>query len=557
MGGDVAVTQKRGAVAAVPNELRIRLFDPGMTALHRAGLGGLWMTLRAIETDHLALLAELQRDARWTLGRQEVTIAWENELAADRFLTRLIQAAFRVTPDGRIHLLARGDPQRRKDQGIPIQDALLWTFLQHGKVRDADPSGKPTGAIAVEIDEQRIPFTYRKITRFAHQRATYKDIRDGEVVSWLLPGGAVRHDAFKADSQLRESLGGWLALLFAPAGVLYFRVQCRSAGIRPGYCLVVPDVEDLSTYARVCRIYDGKEVRDLIVSGTADAALRVLAEDVVSAVSHEYRVTRCGVIAFGVVPWASQLKSRVDLFEAGRVGERGLRQYLTAVQLLPPVMRPPSMPTGRRAQATDAGEEAEPGRPSFLVSPLPDLVAENVVAGRPWWRGFTSLVTDKERWAQLRIHQFAMASASGTAFRGGFAEMVSRSDMFDQAGAETVVRACHEAWRRRMGALSERARERGESRRDLISRELERLRIDFAHCKNVASLRATLTDFWARAGSPLPSLQEGWRAVLPYLTDERWQEARDLALLALVSYARRPDDPPLDADDDGANVENA
>jgi CRISPR-associated protein Cas8a1/Csx13 len=536
--------------------LRIGLFDPGMTALHRAGLAGLWMTLRSIERDHLALLADLQRDARWTLGLREVTIAWEDEAAAERFYSRLVKEAFRVTSDGRIYLLARGNPQSRKDGGIPIQDALLWTFLQHGKFRDADPSNKPTGAITVEIDEQQYPFSYRKVRRFAHQRATYKEMQSGDVVSWLLPGGAVRHDAFKADSQLRESLGGWLALLFAPVGVLYFRVRRRSAGINPGYCLVVPDVEDLSSYARVCRSFDAKQVRDPIVSGTADAALRVLAEEMVRTAADDYRVTRCGVIGFGVVPWASQLKSRVDLFEAGRVGERGLRQYLTAVQLLGTRVRAPSTATGRRAQATDVGDEVEPGRPTFVVSPVLDLVARNVVAGRPWWRGFTSLVLDKEQWAQLQTHQFAMASTSGTASRGGIAEMVSRSDMFDQAGAETVVRACHEAWHRRMGALSARARVRGESARDLISRERERLRIDFAHCKNVASLRATLTDFWARADSSLPSLQQGWRDVLPYLTDARWQEARDLALLALVSYARRPDDPSLDADD-GVGAENA
>jgi len=61
--------------------------------------------------------------------------------------------------------------------------------------------------------------------------------------------------------------------------------------------------------------------------------------------------------------------------------------------------------------------------------------------------------------------------------------------------------------------------------------------VDFVHCKNAASLRATLTDFWSRGGGAIPELQHGWQLVLPYLTEERWQLARDLALLALVSYA--------------------
>src|SRR3712207_7908845 len=44
----------------------------------------------------------------------------------------------------------------------------------------------------------------------------------------------------------------------------------------------------------------------------------------------------------------------------------------------------------------------------------------------------------------------------------------------------------------------------------------------------------TLFRSWARAGAQ-PALQEGWVELLPLLAD-RWQEARDLALLALASY---------------------
>lgn len=121
--------------------------------------------------------------------------------------------------------------------------------------------------------------------------------------------------------------------------------------------------------------------------------------------------------------------------------------------------------------------------------------------------------------------------------------MVADPDALGSKGAETIVRACHEAWRRRMGALIERAESRGERFYDLIDRERERLRISLAHCKNAATLRGVLTDFWSRAGGAIPELQEGWQAVLPYLMEERWQLARDLALLALASYATAPEEP--------------
>jgi CRISPR-associated protein Cas8a1/Csx13 len=107
---------------------------------------------------------------------------------------------------------------------------------------------------------------------------------------------------------------------------------------------------------------------------------------------------------------------------------------------------------------------------------------------------------------------------------------------FDDKRERTFVRACHEAWRRRMGQIGERARREGASFPDLVSREFERIRIGFARCKNAATLRETVTDFWARAGGPLPALQVSWQGILPLLGDKNWRQAKDLALLALASY---------------------
>lgn len=103
-----------------------------------------------------------------------------------------------------------------------------------------------------------------------------------------------------------------------------------------------------------------------------------------------------------------------------------------------------------------------------------------------------------------------------------------------------LVHACHDAWRRRLGALGERATQQGLNFSDLASREYERVRISLARCKSPAMLRQTLTDFWSRAGS-LPDLREGWPEILPMLT-HRWQESRDLALLALASYKADTDE---------------
>jgi len=58
----VTTAPSKGAANAGPGSLRIGLFAPGMTTLHRVGLAGLWMTLRAIDEEprHAVLRGELR-----------------------------------------------------------------------------------------------------------------------------------------------------------------------------------------------------------------------------------------------------------------------------------------------------------------------------------------------------------------------------------------------------------------------------------------------------------------------------------------------------------------
>jgi CRISPR-associated protein Cas8a1/Csx13 len=104
---------------------------------------------------------------------------------------------------------------------------------------------------------------------------------------------------------------------------------------------------------------------------------------------------------------------------------------------------------------------------------------------------------------------------------------------------EKFVLACHTAWRTRMRQLYERAEREGADGNSLIAREFERLRVAFSRCKNAAALREAVTDFWARAGASLPELRGAWREIIPLFDD--WRLAKDLALLALASYAGRDD----------------
>ena len=65
-------------------------------------------------------------------------------------------------------------------------------------------------------------------------------------------------------------------------------------------------------------------------------------------------------------------------------------------------------------------------------------------------------------------------------------------------------------------------------------------------------------DLWSRSGS-LAALRSDWQQVLPLFSDQEWRLARDLALLALASYApqSRDEEAALDGTEDTSLQEGA
>jgi CRISPR-associated protein Cas8a1/Csx13 len=527
------------------NELRISLGDPGMTALHRAGLGGLWLTLDAIEREpqHHQLHNELLAlGGSWQKDDVSVTFRWEGDGRA--FFQRLIAESFRVTDDGRVWFLGLGHPNDQGDHGLVVQNGMLNTFLQHGPTRNRAaralqravashlkltygplPASESNATRTVEIDGMELVFSYRAIAGYPHQTAAFDPHTPCSVVGWQFPGGTVRHTQFTDATSIREFPGAWLALLYAPVGAIYFEIRRRSRSIRHQACLVFPDVTNLGAFALLRKRFASARMAESIVAGTVDAAVRVMAELQVSDLLRQARFARCVAASFGVVPWSTQQKTRIDLFEVQPLGPAQLEIARQAKATLGAVLDTRFMEAN-----TTTG-------PRWQTSPVLDLVARNLAQTRPWWTDFAHLEQDVDLRTQTVVYERALRRTSGADQKTGLTALVTEQGVFDDMdGAEVIVRACHEAWRRRQGALGEEARERGVRFEDLVDRERERLRIAFRNSRNAETLRAVLTDFWSRAG-PNSILQEDWRVVLPYLSEERWQQARDLALLALASYS--------------------
>ncbi len=524
---------------AVPGPVTIGLGNPGMSAIHRAGLAGLWMSLQAIEADPTMAEHLGTTGAKWQ--RTDTGVVIDAGVNWKTFIRMLIGFSFRLTDDGRLHFLALGHPDGHMDRGVMLQDALLQTFEQHGKTRGAEKGA--TGAATVSIEDEQVVLPYRRLSWYSHmRRADALSLVEPTIVrGWLLPGATERHIAFN-ETALKESPELALALWFAPVGVLYLKVNRRAAGVSPQFSVAIPAFRSLSAYATARRYFLTRPVTEFVAAGTAEAGARVLASLAAANLLEGTEMARCEVVSFGVVPWSNQQKTRVDVFEAAVAG-RQLDSLATAVALHPAV-KPSPRP--------DAPPDSQPSLPTtaeWKVSPLLDLTTRNIVAGRAWWRRFSSLVADKEQRTQFEVYEYLLRKRTGNT-KGGVRGMVNQPGNL-AADEEVFVAACHEAWRRTLGSLGQRARERGESFRDLARRERERERVALTHCKNADALRATVTDFWARAGGSLPSLQSGWRQVLPMLSASRWEEGRDLALLALASYegAHENDDEDAETSD--------
>jgi CRISPR-associated protein Cas8a1/Csx13 len=515
MGSGMAAVKARPSGKATNSRLALDLFAPGMTVLHKAGLAGLWMTLDRFDRNGVRFPG-----GSWKLSDHNVTLEWSGK--PETFFKALFTESFKTDRNNLVWFPALGEPVENLQYAVVFQEALLGTFLQFGKTRDADLSTAPTGALTVEVDDVAIPLRYRKIRAYAHQDGFNQlfskegKLGTSEVKQEYFPGAVKRHWAW-AESALEEPAERLLPLIYSPVGAIYFRIRRRGEGVRPQYAIAVPEVEDLRLYARARASFLRHGIKDLTVSGTAEAGWRVLATLEASKLLGRLGIPACRVISFGTVPWSKQQKTRVELFTVRPGSAEELRAFRLCLQAFEAKLVKP--------------ENDEP----FWVTPqTPGLIARNLTGHRAWHYGFADFVNADSGQKTRDGKRLRMWDVVTRNERGGLFKMVNQA--ISDERAQIFVRACHEAWRRRLGQLGERAKREGASFGDLASREYERQRVEFSRCKNAAALRETVTDFWARSGGSVPELAGGWTKILPLLGEQEWRTARDLALLALASY---------------------
>lgn len=515
-----------------PSTLTMRLFAPGMSALHRAGLGGLAATLRHIK--QAAEHRELRDDEipggpwranrpPWSIETDSITIDFGESKNAREFLRRLFVIGFQVK-SGLIYLPGQHRNAPIRPILADLHNGLTLTFLQHGKTRKPksisrtemyDPETTGAGGVAVE---------YKPCEWFKHQDG-WKELapdgslsfREREVVGDLCPGSMVRHVAYTAQTKWTDPPHRLLPLYFGMVG-------CMAIPINRGMAaLIVPEVTDLIQFAAKRPLMTPTSSKECQIASAADGALQAQVRLRSSREANRHDFPGCYAMTLRPTPWAKQVKSRVATVSVEGSDDRVLEHFEIALNCLPPKVRALKPST----------KSNDPPREIRVDSVLRPLIAENLAAGRAWYIGFRDFAAKQDgktsNWKRITFE------------RKGLSDMIGKIPRA-HAGEERLINAMHRAIQMSLGRIREETdgrdkRSLSAASKNRFNRFQERLRLSLLGAKTKDQCRAAICNLFGRAGKN-EELQTEWRDLLPLLCDPReWQKARDLALLALASYS--------------------
>ena len=483
-------------------QIAFHLADTSFTLLHRAGLAGLYMTLSQLREEQVTPPEGLT----WELNRRQLILSWQgHDLTA---LNWLLTESFQLN-DGLIALRGLDSKTMREDAQIIVHQGILGTFLQHNSTHKSLGTRKKSLQFGGE-DAPEIQVTYKALDRYAYQEfASNLCDRQGNflkepisVAGWLNPGAVVRHVAFAADTSFEESPENAFILLFAPVACYYYTLRSRLRDKRAQYALVVPEVTDLQLDAKYRQNFNLRNAayQDFYACGLGDAGLRFLTYETTAELASTFKVSRCQVLTLGTVAWATQQKTRTDLYLV-EADAKICHNYQVCRNWL--------------GDKTVVGKDG-----NFVASSFArELITDNLARSQPWYAGIADKVNSNELFQRL-VYE-----------RGGLYRVIQKIDADERE--KLFVKACHEAIKFTYGQVADKAKSGDKPNFEKVT---VRIRTGLGRCKNAASFREFITDFWSRAGR-LPTLQTNWQDLMEFvMQDSQWKRARDLALLALASY---------------------
>ncbi len=264
---------------ATQPKISLSLDAADTTIMHRAGMTGLYMTLKRLEQQYPS---SLQRVAyvSWLLTTDTIKLFWEgSDLVA---LSWLIKESFKLDDTGLIHLAGLENDEIDLSHKIHIHEGISAVFLRHNRFYKA---GKLVDT-ELTLEEQKVEYQYKSLTWYAHQTFAEK-LCDTDtqklrcdyvkITSWLYLGGIVRHAKTQNITKLEETPAYAFALLFVPVVCHYFLFHIPSEDLKEKkphrYLMLIPEIKDFEDASQRRWRLQQLETKQFHVSNLGEAGL--------------------------------------------------------------------------------------------------------------------------------------------------------------------------------------------------------------------------------------------------------------------------------------------
>lgn len=372
----------------IERAFKISLWQSFNTPLHRAGLGGLYMSLKHLESYKGKVID-------WDLSSDSITLRWN--CSDKQALSWLLNHTYQLSgsndsANGVIAIPCLGTIST--DTKITIHNGMLNTFLQHPSSVGGD--GIKSQVLHFE-DNQTLEVKYKAIKRYNHQdlkpfaKKGLYDKQDNflpyiRIAQWLYPGATEKHVAVTGGkTRWQETPEGFISLLFAPIGCSYYKVKSRLFANKYRWCLIIPHINNLQRFARI-RLTEGFQVvkyENYFASGISDASLSYLLMLAGKETGSLQATPSCSIWAFGDVPWSQQ--QTITKHQTVSVDSQETKKiYKICAEHLSKGIK-----VGKNGTYID-------------VSFGREIASENLVAGKPWYSGLHDILKFKsEVFAEL------------------------------------------------------------------------------------------------------------------------------------------------------------
>ncbi|NBD17727.1 MAG: type I-MYXAN CRISPR-associated Cas8a1/Cmx1 [Cyanobacteria bacterium] len=481
-------------------QIILSLFDPDTLLPHRAGTAGLSLALSALSQENAPL--------QWETNEEAVKLFWE---CSDREVVKWLVSNTYQIQDGYLNVPALKLDRQGK---YTFTQGVTSTLLQHGQQRSLS---KNSVAINFQIDEGQpeIQLNVRPLlecyyTRDLKEAFTSKGKFKSEIPlkGHHLPGLV---ESF-VNGAYKESPKGFLALLFLPLACGYYSL--------PGWrsALVIPEVINLKEWMRRRQSFSGRTYKHFRSSSAGESGLKFLLQEQTASDAKTFKVNYCEVYQLGGQPWdTSQTYLKQAVYRIHPTKEM-LSLYEEASYLFP-----------SRVVKNDKGETW------LAVSKVLPWIADNLIAGNPWYTGFYEFRKANELYGE----------------RQGLVKMTQQYLTEEERSLFDAVQG---AFKVMLANEHQEATKQGRQLdyKQVTDKAIYRLQRPSSQQQFATALVSFLSRFRAHSAKGKGLEIYGWLQ-----SNNNWRRARDLALLAIATYKGKQQDQAesSNAEDNGLTPE--